>query len=55
MITSDSLGYKLELPWKAVRSVYFDAVQADSADGIAGPVGRAVVELDRPPYFYMGE
>ncbi|SNX86518.1 uncharacterized protein MEPE_05227 [Melanopsichium pennsylvanicum] len=56
-LTSESIGFKLEIPWTSIRSAYFDGPSnpsiAERAEGVRVPLGHFVIDLERPPTFFM--
>ncbi|KAF2225836.1 hypothetical protein BDZ85DRAFT_72223 [Elsinoe ampelina] len=53
-INNDSAGYKIEYPFAWIRNI--NLVQGDmntAAEGASQQMGSLVVELNRPPKFYM--
>ncbi|KAJ1036616.1 hypothetical protein NDA13_000147 [Ustilago tritici] len=56
-LTSESIGFKLEIPWTSIRSAYFDGPTspsiAERAEGVRVPLGQFVIDLERPPTFFM--
>lgn len=56
-LTSESIGFKLEVPWTSIRSAYFDGPVdpsiAERAEGVRVPLGHFVIDLERPPTFFM--
>ncbi len=56
-LTSESIGFKLEVPWTSIRSAHFDGPLspsiAERAEGVRVPLGRFVIDLERPPTFFM--
>lgn len=56
-LTSESIGFKLEIPWTSIRAAYFDGPWtpsiAERAEGVRVPLGHFVIDLDRPPTFFM--
>ncbi|KAN0059797.1 hypothetical protein ACQY0O_008371 [Thecaphora frezii] len=56
-LSSDSIGFKLEMPWSSIRSCVFDGptqpTMAERHEGIRHPLGHFMIELSRPPTFFM--
>ncbi|PWN46756.1 hypothetical protein IE53DRAFT_382641 [Violaceomyces palustris] len=56
-LSSDSVGFKLEMPWTSVKSIVFDGPtnpsMAERAEGVNERLGHIRVELARPPTFFM--
>ncbi|PWY99182.1 hypothetical protein BCV70DRAFT_125881 [Testicularia cyperi] len=56
-LTSESIGFKLEIPWTSIRTAYFDGPWspsiAERAEGVRVPLGHFVIDLERPPTFFM--
>lgn len=56
-LTSESIGFKLEIPWTSIGSAYFDGPSnpsvAERAEGVRVPLGHFVIDLERPPTFFM--
>ncbi|EST09243.1 Homeobox domain protein [Kalmanozyma brasiliensis GHG001] len=56
-LTSESIGFKLEVPWTAISAAYFDGPKeptiAERAEGVRVPLGQFVIDLERPPTFFM--
>lgn len=47
-INNDQAGYKIEYPFQFIKNIYLENGDAD-----AGKIGGLVVELNRPPNFFM--
>ena len=47
-INNDQAGYKIEYPFAYIKNIYLE-----NGDGEAGKLGGLVVELNRPPNFFM--
>lgn len=47
-INNDQAGYKIEYPFSYIKNIYLE-----NGDGEAGNTGGLVVELNRPPNFFM--
>lgn len=56
-LTSESIGFKLEIPWTSISGAYFDGPKnptiAERAEGVRVPLGQFVIDLERPPTFFM--
>ncbi|RYP48464.1 hypothetical protein DL768_005666 [Monosporascus sp. mg162] len=47
-INNDQAGYKIEYPFSAIKNIYLE-----NPEGDATKMGGIVIELNRPPLFYM--
>ncbi|KAL9073285.1 MAG: hypothetical protein Q9157_004816 [Trypethelium eluteriae] len=53
-INNDSAGYKIEYPFSAIKNITLESGDVlSNAEGAAQRPGGLVVELNRPPCFYM--
>lgn len=56
-LSSESVGFKLEFPLTCVRRLLFTGPRPPTihevSEGSNGPLGHFIVELNRPPQFYM--
>jgi hypothetical protein len=53
-INNDSAGYKIEYPFSYIKSITLDnGDPTSSAEGASQQSGGLIVELMRPPHFYM--
>ncbi|PGG95544.1 hypothetical protein AJ79_09999 [Helicocarpus griseus UAMH5409] len=53
-INNDSAGYKIEYPFSSIKNIVLESGEgAPTADGTAPKPGGLVIELNRPPNFYM--
>ncbi|KAL2361141.1 hypothetical protein RJZ56_005981 [Blastomyces dermatitidis] len=53
-INNDSAGYKIEYPFSFIKNIVLESGDpGPSADGTAPKPGGLVIELNRPPNFYM--
>ena len=53
-INNDSAGYKIEYPFSYIKNITLDnGDMATNAEGAAQRPGGLVVELNRPPNFFM--
>lgn len=53
-INNDSAGYKIEYPFSHIKNIVLESGDpAPNADGTAPKPGGLVIELNRPPNFYM--
>jgi hypothetical protein len=56
-LQSESIGYKLEVPWSNIIKITFDGPFAptmpETVEGVESWVGHAIFELSRPPQFFM--
>lgn len=53
-INNDSAGYKIEYPFSAIKSISLESGEPVTApEGAAPKFGGIVIELNRPPNFYM--
>ncbi|KAF2666518.1 hypothetical protein BT63DRAFT_415652 [Microthyrium microscopicum] len=53
-INNDSAGYKIEYPFSYIKNITLDnGDPASSAEGASQQSGGLIVELLRPPHFYM--
>ncbi|PWN18645.1 hypothetical protein BCV69DRAFT_314529 [Microstroma glucosiphilum] len=56
-LKSDSVGFKLELPWGSIEEMSFRGplapAEAERAEGVCEPLGVLCVQLTRPPIFSM--
>lgn len=50
-INNDSAGYKIEYPFSHIKNITLES--GDQANGVPSRPGGLVVELNRPPMFYM--
>ncbi|KAI1943005.1 hypothetical protein LOZ12_004298 [Ophidiomyces ophidiicola] len=53
-INNDSAGYKIEYPFSSIKNIALEPAEAGPAtDGVPPKFGGIVIELNRPPHFYM--
>ncbi|KAF1815193.1 hypothetical protein P152DRAFT_248289 [Eremomyces bilateralis CBS 781.70] len=52
-INNDSAGYKIEYPFNAIKNISLESGDALSAEGASQRPGGLIVELNRPPNFFM--
>lgn len=56
-LQSESVGYKLEMPWSSVRSITFDGPFAptvpEESEGVTGWIGHLALRFERSPTFFM--
>ena len=56
-LSSESVGFKLECPRSCVTKITFSGPTQPTAhefsEGVNSPLGHLIIELERPPQFYM--
>lgn len=53
-INNDSAGYKIEYPFSSIKNIALEPAEpGPTADGTPPKFGGIVIELNRPPSFYM--
>lgn len=52
-INNDQAGYKIEYPFSYIKNIYLDNGELGDPSDPNGPPGGLVVELNRPPNFFM--